>query len=74
VVEPGPARRQPGWPQVILVASVVVLVVLGTAAATSLLPRELQSLVFRTPLAITVLVVGTAWLLWRISRRRPPLG
>ena len=32
-------------------------------------PR-VQEVVFHTPLAIVVLIVGTAWLLWRISRRR----
>ena len=30
-----------------------------------------QEVVFRTPLAIVVLIVGTGWLLWRISRRPP---
>ena len=38
---------------------------------TSLLPTTLQQVVFHTPLAIVVLVVGTGWLLWRISRRPP---
>jgi heme A synthase len=71
VVEPRPAGRQPGWPQVVLVAAIVVAVVLGAAIATSLLPTTLQEIVFHTPLTIVVLFVGTAWLLWRIARRGP---
>jgi FtsH-binding integral membrane protein len=53
------------------VAAGVVAVVLGAAALTSLLPTSFQEVVFHTPLAIVVLIVGTGWLLWRISRRRP---
>lgn len=64
-------RGQPGWGQVMVVAAVVVLVVLGAAAATSLLPTDAQRVIFRGPLMIGVLIVGTAWLLWRISRGRP---
>jgi hypothetical protein len=52
-----------------VVAAVVVAVVLGAAALTSVLPEAAQQLVFRTPLAIVVLLVGTGWLLWRIARR-----
>lgn len=62
---------QPGWRRVALVAAAVVGVVLGAAVITSLLPTSIQEVVFRTPLAIIVLIVGTGWLLWRISRRRP---
>jgi FtsH-binding integral membrane protein len=61
--------RQPGWREVIGVAGIVVAVVLGAAILTSVLPTGVQELVFHTPLAIIVLIVGTAWLLWRISRR-----
>jgi uncharacterized membrane-anchored protein len=71
VVEPRGDRRQPGWPQVVLVATIVVAVVLGAAIATSLLPTSAQEIVFHTPLTILVLVVGTAWLLWRIARHGP---
>jgi len=46
-------------------------VVLGAAIVTSVLPTNLQEVVFHTPLAIVVLIVGTAWLLWRIARRPP---
>ncbi len=53
----------------LLVAGAVVAVVLGAAIATSLLPAAIQDIVFHTPVAIGVLIVGTGWLLWRISRR-----
>jgi FtsH-binding integral membrane protein len=61
--------RQPGWREVIGLAAILVAVVLGAAILTSVLPTGIQELVFHTPLAIIVLIVGTAWLLWRISRR-----
>lgn len=70
-VKPATPGSQPGWGQVLVVAAVVVLVVLGAAAATSLLPTEVQRVIFRGPLMIGVLIIGTAWLLWRISRGRP---
>jgi high-affinity Fe2+/Pb2+ permease len=62
---------EPGWRQVVLVAGVAVAVVLGAAVLTSLLPTGFQEFVFHTPIAIAVLIVGTGWLLWRISRRPP---
>jgi uncharacterized membrane protein len=68
VVEP---RPQVGLSRVLLVATTVVAVVLGAAALTSLLPTEVQQVIFHGPVLIAVLVVGTAWLLWRISRGRP---
>lgn len=71
VVEPRRAVSQPGWRDVVLVAAAVVAVVLGAAILTSLLPTAVQDIVFHTPVAIAVLVVGTGWLLWRISRRGP---
>lgn len=52
-------------------AAVAVGVVLGAAILTSLLPTDLQQIVFHTPLAIVVLIAGTGWLLWRISRDTP---
>jgi uncharacterized membrane protein AbrB (regulator of aidB expression) len=63
--------RQPGWREVLIVAIAAVAVVLGAAIATSVLPTAAQEVVFHTPLAIVVLLLGTAWLLWRISRRPP---
>jgi len=64
-------RGQPGWREVLLVAAAAVAVVLGAAILTSILPTTAQELVFHTPLAIVVLLLGTGWLLWRISRRPP---
>jgi heme A synthase len=69
VAESSSSGRQPGWREVAVVALVVVAVVLGLAVLTSLLPTTVQEVVFHTPLAILVLIVGTGWLLWRISRR-----
>ena len=63
--------RQPGWREVLTVALAAVAVVLGAAILTSVLPTGAQEVVFHTPLAIVVLVLGTGWLLWRISRRPP---
>jgi uncharacterized membrane protein AbrB (regulator of aidB expression) len=51
------------------VAAAAVAVVLGASILTSALPTSLQEVVFHTPLTILVLIVGTGWLLWRISRR-----
>jgi heme A synthase len=64
-------RPQPGWREVILVAVAVVAVVLGAAALTGLMPTPIQQAIFHGPILIAVLIVGTAWLLWRISRGRP---
>ena len=65
--------RTPGWREVLLVAAAVVAIVLGAAVATSLLPTAAQDLVFKTPLAILVLAVGTIGLLvWLV--RRPPVA
>ena len=79
MVEPGvdpdttrtSARKQPGWTEVLLVAIAVVAVVLGAAVLTSFLPTGLQNAVFHGPVLIVVLIVGTAWLLWRLARGRP---
>ena len=65
-------RSQPGVRQVVLVAGTVVALVLSAAVLTSLLPPAIQEIVFQTPVAIGVLVIGTAWSLWRISRRGRP--
>ena len=67
----GAPQRQPGWPQVALVAASVVIVVLGAALVTGLLPDEIQRAIFHLPILIAVLIVGTAWVLWRIARGRP---
>lgn len=67
MAEPSGVRGQPGWREVLLVAGAVVAVVLGAAIVTSFLPADLQGLVFHSPLLIVILIVGTAWLLWRIA-------
>ncbi len=66
------ARPQPGWREALLVAVAVVAVVLGSAVLTSLLPTAVQAAIFHAPILIVVLIIGTAWVLWRISRGRPP--
>lgn len=68
------AERAIGLRDVLVAAGLSVVVVLGAAVLTSLLPPEGQAIVFRTPLLIVVLVVGTAAALWRIARPRPPGG
>lgn len=67
-----PDVAPPGIGRVLLVAATAVIVVLGAAALTSLLPADAQAVVFRTPLLIVVLLVGTALVLARILR--PPAG
>ena len=62
----------PGGREVFLVAVAVVAVALGLAAATGLLPPAGQDIVFRTPLVIVVLLVGTIGLMVRLAMRRPP--
>jgi hypothetical protein len=64
-------RREPGWPQVALVAGAVVAVVVGAAILTGFLPPEIQHAIFYGPVLIGVLIVGTAWLLWRVAHGRP---
>lgn len=63
----GPAR-QPGVREVLIVGAAAVALVLAAAAATAILPGDLQGIVFHTPLLIAVLVTGTAFVLWRILR------
>ena len=64
--------RSPGWREVLVVAGVVVAIVFAFQVLTSLLPASLQDIVFHTPLAIAVLVIGTVGLLLRIVRRPSP--
>lgn len=68
------ARPEAGWREVVVVATAVVVVVLGAAIATSVLPTPVQEAIFHAPVLIAVLIVGTGWLLWRISRGRPDGG
>ena len=64
--------RTPGWREVLLVAVAIVAISLGAAAVTGLLPPAGQDLVFKTPLVIVVLLVGTIGLMVRLAMRRPP--
>jgi hypothetical protein len=66
------AERALGLRQVIVTAGLCVVVVLGAAVVTGLLPAEAQEIVFKTPLLIGVLIVGTAVALWQIARPRTP--
>jgi hypothetical protein len=54
------------------VAVAVVGLALGAAVLTGLLPPAGQDVVFRTPLVIVVLLVGTVGLMIRLALRRPP--
>jgi len=67
-----PVPRSPGWREVLGVAAVLVGAVLGLAVATSVLPTGLQDVIFRTPLAIVVLLFGTIGLLVWLARRPHP--
>lgn len=71
MVDARPRRSQPGWLEVLIVAAVVVVVVLGAAALTGFLPSPIRDAILDGPVMIGVLIVGTGWLLWRISRGRP---
>ena len=64
--------RTAGWREVLTVAAVAVGVVLGAAILTSVLPTDVQRVIFHTPVLIGVLIVGTGLVLWRIAARRPP--
>jgi hypothetical protein len=55
--------RQIGWREVLAVAAIVVAVVLVVAQVTSGVSRDI-----RTPVTILVLIGGTSWVLWRITR------
>jgi hypothetical protein len=67
------ATHTPGWREVLLLAGAIVAVVLGAAVVTSLLPEDLQRVVFHSPIAIVVLVGGTILVLWRVALgARPP--
>lgn len=62
------SSAEPGLRDVLLLAGAATAAVLGAALLTALLPPGAQSIVFGTPLLIVVLVVGTAFVLWRILR------
>ncbi len=67
-------QSQAGLRDVLLVAGIAVAAVLGAAVVTSLLPVAAQRVIFHAPVAIIVLIAGTALILWRVAARRPPEG
>jgi hypothetical protein len=67
----GPGRGR-GLREALLVGELVVVIVLLAGAITYLLPADARDVVLRTPLLILVLIVGTAAVLWRISRPEHP--
>jgi hypothetical protein len=68
------ADRAVGLRDVLLLSGACVVVVLGAAIVTGFLPADAQAVVFKTPLLILILIVGTAAALWRIARPRPETG
>jgi uncharacterized membrane protein len=66
------ADRRPGLRDVLLVGALVVGIVAVAVVVTALLPPGGQYVVLRTPLLILVLVLGTAGVLWRITRPDHP--
>ena len=65
-------RPQPGIGKVVLVAAAAAAIVLGAAILTGFLPESAQRVFFHLPVTIIVLIVGTAYVLWRIATRRSP--
>lgn len=65
-------RSEVGARDVVIVGGIAVAAVLGAAVLTSLLPEGIQRFLFHEPVTIAVLVVGTAFVLWRVATRRPP--
>ena len=65
-------RSQAGVRDVVIVAGIAVAAVLGAVVLTSILPDGVQRFFFHEPVTIAVLIVGTAFVLWRVATRRPP--
>jgi hypothetical protein len=63
--------RQIGWREVLIVAAVAVGIVLVIEVMTTIVPG-LRDTLNATPLLAIVLIVVTAWSLWRIATRHPP--
>jgi hypothetical protein len=62
------ADRPLGLRDVVVTAGTCVVAVALAAGVTWLLPADLRGIVFRSPLIIVVLIVGTTVALWRIAR------
>ena len=65
-------ERRPGLREVLVVGAIVVGIVAAAVVVTFVLPPEAQYVVLRTPLLILVLILGTAGVLWRITRPDRP--
>jgi hypothetical protein len=61
--------REVGAGRVLLVAAACVAVVAGAVILTVVLPDDIEQVVYRTPIAIAVLIGVTAIVLWRIARQ-----
>ena len=62
-------QREVGPGRVLLVAAACVAVVAVAVVLTVILPDDVEQVVYRTPLAIAVLIAVTAIVLWRIARQ-----
>ena len=62
-------QREVGPGRVLLVAAACVAVVAVAVVLTVILPDDVEQVVYRTPLAIAVLIGVTAIVLWRIARQ-----
>jgi hypothetical protein len=67
--EPG-SRLRDELRAVLAVAAAVVAIVLVVAAVAIFVP-PVRDVFARLPIAIAVLLGGTAWVLWRITRHSP---
>jgi hypothetical protein len=64
-------RRAVGLAQVLIVAAVAVAAVLAVVALATFVPA-VGDLFHRVPVVIVVLIVASAFVLWRLAARRPP--
>ena len=53
----------------LLVAAACVAIVAAAVILTVVLPDDIEQVVYRTPIAIAVLIGVTAIVLWRIARQ-----
>ena len=63
--------RAVGWREVLIVAAIAVAAVLAAQVIATLVP-PIGDVVRATPVVVILLVVVTAYVLWRIAARRPP--
>ena len=63
-----PATAVPRVRNALLVGAAAVAIVAIAVVVTALLPPDARDVVFRTPLLIVVLILGTGGVLWRITR------